>query len=138
MTYNPALAYRQEAVRTASPLGLVVLLYDSLLLSLNRAVHAFDSRQIELRVTELNRALKVIDTLQGTLDFEKGGDIAANLDRLYEACRGAILGANISQKKDAIVRIAGELRGVRDAWRDADRKSSLEEGALAGAENWTA
>ncbi len=135
---NPALVYRQQAVRTASALGLVVLLYDSLLLSLNRAIRAFDAGQIELRVTELNSALQVLDTLQRTLDFEKGGDVAATLDRLYEACRGAILGANISQKKDAIVKIAGQLQGVRDAWREADLKSSLEQGQLAGAGTWNA
>jgi flagellar secretion chaperone FliS len=125
MTPNPSLAYRQQAVRTASPLGLVVLLYDAMLLSLNRAIRAMDAGDIELRVKELNHALATLDQLQRTLDFEKGGDVAANLDHLYDLYRAAILNANFTQTRGPLVQVAKELQGVRDAWREADLKSCL-------------
>jgi flagellar protein FliS len=142
---NPSQLYRQQAVRTASPLGLVVLLYDSLLISLNRGIRAMDAGDVEARVKALNHALAIIDQLQRTLDFENGADVAMNLDRLYDACRTAILGASFAQIKEPLVKIAAELQTVRDAWWTADRQTSMPppsqysfEPSPAGAVSWSA
>jgi flagellar protein FliS len=120
MNNNPSLAYRQQNARTASPLGMVVLLYDSMLISLNKAIRAIEARDIELRVRESNRALAILDQLQRTLDFENGGDVAVNLNRLYDACRQAILDASFAQIKEPLVMIVPELQLVRDAWWAVD------------------
>jgi flagellar protein FliS len=142
---NPSQLYRQQAVGTASPLGLVVLLYDSMLISLNRAIRAMDAGQVEVRVKELNHVLAILDQLQRTLDFEKGADVAVNLNRLYDASRTAILGASFAQIREPLVKIAAELQTVRDAWWTADRQTSIpadstysSESSLAGAGSWSA
>jgi flagellar secretion chaperone FliS len=142
---NPSQLYRQQAVRTASPLGLVVLLYDSMLISLNRGIRAMDAGQVEVRVKELNHALTIIDQLQRTLDFENGADVAVNLNRLYDACRTAIVGASFAQIREPLVKIAAELQTVRDAWWTADRQTIIPnastysyEPSPAGAGSWSA
>jgi flagellar protein FliS len=146
---NPSQLYRQQAVRTASPLGLVVLLYDSLLISLNKGIRAMDAGQVEVRVKELNHALAIIDQLQRTLDFENGADVAVNLNRLYDASRTAILGSSFAQITEPLVKLAAELQTVRDAWWTADRQTSIpvadssyspysSEPAPAGAGSWSA
>jgi flagellar protein FliS len=124
---------------------MVVLLYDGMLTSLHRAIRAMEAGDIELRVRELNRALAVVGQLQGTLDFENGGDVAVNLNRLYDACRQAIMGASFAQIKEPLVRIAADLQIVRDAWWEADRKPSVpanapysSEPSPAGAGGWSA
>jgi flagellar protein FliS len=145
MNHNPALAYRQQAVRTASPLGLVVLLYDTLLISLSRAIRAIEAGNIELRVKELNHALATLDQLQNTLDFEQGGQVAVNLDHLYEVYRATILQASFAQAREPLIQISKEVQGVRDAWREADLKNCMparasysSEPSPAGAGSWSA
>ncbi len=121
---NPALAYRQQAVRSASPLGLVVLLYDTALNSLNRAIRALDAGDIETRIDSLNHVLAVLEQLQQTLNFEHGEEVAANLDRFYNACRATILEASILQSRDLMAGLARQMQGLRDAWKEADRQGA--------------
>jgi flagellar protein FliS len=145
MTPNHSLLYRQEAVLTASPLGLVVLLYDSMLMALNKGIRAMAAGDVELRVKELNHALAIVDQLQRTLDFDNGADVAVNLDRLYDASRQAILGASFTQDKEPLVQVTAQLQKVRDAWWAADRQvipsaaaSFSFETSPAGAGSWSA
>lgn len=121
---NPALQYRQEAVRSASPIGLVVLLYETALNSIHRAIRAMEAGNIEQRVDALNHVLAVIGHLQGTLDKANGGDTARNLERFYSACRSAILDASFQQTTAPLHKIAETMQSLRDAWKEADRKSS--------------
>ena len=58
--YSAVSAYQQSTARGASPVGLVVSLYDTILRDFRRALAALDSNNVELRVFELNHALTVI------------------------------------------------------------------------------
>jgi len=124
MTQNPALAYRQDAVLSASPLGLVVLLYDAALKSLNRAIRAIGAHDIEQRVQALNHVLSILSHFQQTLDLEQGGEVAKNLDHFYNAGRAMIMEATFSQSAEPLIELAGELQDLRDAWKEAERQES--------------
>lgn len=129
MRQNPALEYRHEAVRNASPMGLLVLLYDSAINSLNRAIRAMASGNgapdIELRVNSLNHVLSILGHFQQTLDFEKGGEVAKNLDRFYAAARSMIMEASITQSQPILLDLAAQMQGQRDAWKEADLKDRM-------------
>ena len=74
MNYYAGFEYRKRAVEGTSPVGLVVMLYAAIVTSLLRAQDAIKKNDIERRVSELNHVLQVIGQLQGTLDFERGGE----------------------------------------------------------------
>ncbi len=80
---NRLRQYEDTAVQTSSPEKLVVMLYEGALKFLRQAVAGTQARDIEQKRHGVDRALAVIQHLQSTLDREKGGDIAAELDRLY-------------------------------------------------------
>ena len=73
---NPQLSYRETAVRGASPIRLIILLYEQVIEDLRRALAALEQGDIEKRTREINHAILVIGHLQATLDKEQGGQVA--------------------------------------------------------------
>ena len=84
MTYpSRASQYRELQVMSASPARLTVLLFEHLEVVLRRAQTAIRSHQIEQRVENMGKARDILSELLGTLDIERGGDIALDLSMLY-------------------------------------------------------
>ena len=117
---NPALAYRQSSVRGATPLGLVVMLYDGAIGALRRAVTAIEARNVQEKCAQLNRALAIIAQLEGTLDMENGGEVAQTLKTLYVHARQQIIQANLQNSTETLTKLAQELGTVREAWYQVD------------------
>jgi len=77
-------SYREMEIHSASPHKLVVIVFEQLVVSLERSRIAMERNDIELRVISLRRARDIVTELLGTLDFEKGGPIANQLADLYQ------------------------------------------------------
>lgn len=77
-------SYREMEIHAASPQKLVVIVFEQLVINLERARIAMERNDIELRVTSLRRSRDIVTELLGTLDFEKGGPIANQLADLYQ------------------------------------------------------
>jgi flagellar protein FliS len=118
---DAARAYRESVVRGASPVGLVVILYQEVISSIRKAQRALAENKIEPRTLELSHALKVIGHLQATLDFEHGGEPARNLSRFYGVARARILEANIVASEEILGWVAGEFSRLEAEWREVDR-----------------
>src|SRR5271163_353206 len=89
--------YREVAVRGASPVRLVICLYEQAIEDLRRAVIALEKGAIEIRTREINHALMVIAQLQGSLDMERGGEVAKNLHHFYNTVRSGLIEAQVKQ-----------------------------------------
>lgn len=113
---NPSLTYREAAVAGASPVRLVVLLYEQAIEDLRRALAAHTRSDIEGRTRELDHALLVIGHLQATLDREQGGKVAENLARFYDQVRAKLVEAQCHQSASGIEQQISHLMQVRDAW----------------------
>jgi flagellar protein FliS len=72
-TVEAKLAYRENAVRGASAIELVVILFDVAIDDMRRAASAIQTGDIEERAKAIRHAILVLQQLQGTLDFERGG-----------------------------------------------------------------
>lgn len=117
--HNIGETYRQIGSQGADPLEMVVLLYDVLLDDLRRAIEALRAHDIEKRTAEIQHALRVLEQLQGSLDLDRGGDPAHNLDQLYAAVRGKLIEAHWKASEDLLQRQLNLLMPVRDAWQEA-------------------
>jgi flagellar protein FliS len=122
---NPALEYRKRAVEGASPVGLVVLLYGGAVTALMRAISAVETNNIEKRVHELNKVLAILAELQGTLDFEKGGAVAVQLEKYYIVLRAQVLEASIKNSKSILEDLVKNVSGVKEAWQQVEREVAL-------------
>jgi flagellar protein FliS len=113
--------YRESAVRGASPLGLIVILYEEIVRSIRKALRAFESGDIEGRGKALTHAVEVIGYLQSILDFEKGGQVARDLSHFYNLMRVKLLEIHIRPTPDGLELLAREFAKVGAAWQQAER-----------------
>ncbi len=81
------LSYRKTAIEGASPIGLMIALFDTLAGDLRRAASALRENDIETRCKELNHAALVLAQLESWLDLKSGGEAAQNLSRFYAYLR---------------------------------------------------
>lgn len=114
MSYAKQTAsYREMEVTNSSKEKLVVLVFEQLVVNLERARIAMERQDIELRVSSLTRARNIVAELLSTLDFEQGGKIAVQLADLYQFMLVELI--DIGQRGDLVtlrklVNIATQLR----------------------------
>ncbi len=114
------LSYRRVAVANASSVGLVIILYDLLVEDLGQAIHALERRDIEARTKALRHAFLVLQQLQGSLNWEKGGDAAKHLAKFYAVLRARIWEAHVKQSSALLREQIPLLLDVRQAWAQVD------------------
>ena len=110
------LAYQEAAVRNASAIELVVMLYDILARDLHAAIEAMEAGNIELRTAKVKHGLLALQQLEGTLNMDGGGELATNLSRFYSMMRGQMLKAQIRQDAALLRELIQLLFSVREAW----------------------
>ena len=98
--------------------AMVLLLFDELIktariFSQNIKVKNGDQ---EVKSENMSKALTIIYALQSSLDFERGGEIAENLYRLYEYTREQILIDNKSNEAAGVLVAISSLEDIREAW----------------------
>lgn len=118
-----AKAYQAQSILTASPGQLVLLMYDGALRFMAQARAAFalpeDSpRRIEQIHTALLRAQAIITELRADLDMKAGGEVATNLDRLYDYHLRRLVEANLKKTEAPVIEVEGLVRTLRDAWAE--------------------
>jgi flagellar protein FliS len=118
---NARTAYRENDVRGASPLRLVVLLYDQMIHDLTQAAEAIEQNDIPLRTQCINHAILVIGHLQSPLDFANGGKVAKDLESFYNVLRQNLVQVQFHPSKLGIGRLITDLLAVREAWIEVER-----------------
>src|SRR5581483_10917239 len=125
-------AYRRNAIMTATPGQLVVMLYDGANRFLIQAAAAMRTGDIELTHNKLRRAENIIAHLLDTLDLEQG-DVARNLRRIYLFCQRYLNEARLERNPEKIERVAGLLDQLRGAWAQIASTSAAAAGPQAAA-----
>ncbi len=104
---------------------LVISLYEQAIEDLRRAVLAQEKGVIETRTREINHALMVIAQLQGSLDLERGGEVARNLARFYGLLRTGLVEAQRQQSTTLIEQQISQLVVVHEAWLEVERATAI-------------
>ncbi|MBO9533284.1 MAG: flagellar export chaperone FliS [Solirubrobacteraceae bacterium] len=111
-------AYRESAVLTASPVQLVVMLYDGANRFLKQASVLYDQGdQIEAG-QRLGRAQAIVEELLATLDLERGGDVAPRLQGIYVYCLREMSTARVEKSSARLAEVAGHLAELRESWAE--------------------
>lgn len=118
---DPRQMYQDTAVRGAAPIELVVILYDSAIEDMRRALAAMKKGDVEARSAGVGHALMVLQQLQGTLDFAHGGAAAKQFEQFYNLIRAKLLEAQIRTSADLMQQQIRFMSEVRDCWIQAKR-----------------
>ena len=113
-------SYGQVKVSTgvskASSVELIQMLFDGLIESMSAAKGHIQHNNISEKSKAIARASRIVLGLQGALDFEKGGELAKNLDELYNYITRRLLYVNARNDLAALDEIHGLMTEIRSAW----------------------
>ena len=103
---------------TASPAKLVSMLYDKVVITLKEAVGAIEAGQIEARWRANARATEILSHMWATLDLDKGGEIAHNLDQLFAYMLTRLPEVDLRNDPAPAIEVIELIEPLRDSWRE--------------------
>lgn len=106
----------QVSADAADPHQLIVMLFDGALERIAIAKGAIERHDIEEKGQKIGRAIAIIDGLRASLNKEVGGDLADNLDNLYDYMQRRLFHANLNSDIFALDEVAGLIKEVKSAW----------------------
>lgn len=121
--------YRKASVGSATPLQLVIMLYDGALRFIQQGRHAIQTRDIERQNESLQKAQRILSELICCLDMDKGGEIASNLFAIYTYVYNELVLANMNDDARTLDRCAKILSDLRSSWviLESQQRTSAEE-----------
>lgn len=111
-------AYTKVDVETASQGKLIVMLFNGAIQRAEEAKRQLARGKIEGVHNNLVRAQEIVAELRGALNMQAGGEIAANLDRVYEYCQHLLITANLRKDATPIDECVEALTSMRDTWQE--------------------
>ena len=119
---NAVHAYANVGLETgvvaASPHQLIVMLYEGAELAVRMAIKYMNEGDIAKKSTAISKASNIIqDGLRTALDQQQGGNIAQQLDALYDYMNKRLMLAHINNQTAPLEEVLGLLRELHGAWQ---------------------
>ena len=100
----------------ATPHRLVQMLMDGAIEKINFARGFMERGNVPEKGRHISWAISIIDGLRASIDMEQGGEIAQNLDDLYDYMGRRLLQANIHNDTTMLDEVAGLMHEIKSAW----------------------
>jgi len=119
MTHASLKKYHQtnkSTAQEASPYQLVAMLFQKLLGNIATAKGAITQNDFEKKGSEISNAISIIGVLEGSLDFEQGGEVSDNLASLYKFCLEELFIASSNNDIDKLEEVIQILLPIKSGW----------------------
>ena len=113
---NAKSMYQTNQVLTASPKKLVTLLLEGSIKNLKLAKIYIEKKDYEQSNKALIKHQDIILELQRTLDFEAGGEVAQNLELMYDYLIEQAIRANVHKDVTIIDHSIEIVQGILESW----------------------
>jgi flagellar protein FliS len=120
---NRAITYQKTNIESADPLKLIVMCYDAAIQDLDMARDFHQNSNMEAAYEKIRHAQDIITELLLALDYERGGEIAQNLSRLYNFTLRKLLTINSREDTSIYNHLIRILSGLRDAWEEIRQRN---------------
>jgi flagellar secretion chaperone FliS len=115
--YSSYHAVNLEAqTASASPVQLVLILMNGLLEELARARAHIGAKRFEEKAKSVDKCVEILNGLSSALDVESGGEVVANLARLYDYCAWRLYTAGVKLDTSIIDEVNGLLNNIKQGW----------------------
>jgi flagellar protein FliS len=111
--------YKNNQVYSASPEQIMIMLYDGAIRFLTQAMQGIEEGNIELKNHGIQQAMAIVMEFRNTLDHNIGGEIATNLDALYDYMIREMTQANIKKDRQKLQAVQNMLCDLRDTGKEA-------------------
>lgn len=115
--------YKTQEVSMASPMALIVMLYNGCIKQLKLSRMAIEKKEYEEANSILKKAQDILTELMSSLDFKY--EISNNLMALYRFMYGEIVRINASKNAEKIAPVISILSDLRDAWVKVEKECRL-------------
>jgi flagellar secretion chaperone FliS len=129
---NPYQSYQQNAINTASPGELTLMLYNGCLKFIHIAKTAIAEKNIEMKNTNIQKAQKIIQELMVTLNPEL--EVSKSMMPLYDYVYRRLIEANIKSDVAILDEVEEFVTDFRDTWKQViqiNRQKQYAEGGQA-------
>jgi len=106
----------QTGVESASPHRLIQMLLEGALGKIAAAKGNMEHGNIQAKGDQIGSAISILDGLKSSLDMEKGGEIARNLDDLYIYMERRLIEAHRNNDPAILDEVSDLLRQIKEAW----------------------
>ncbi len=120
---NAASLYQGTKINTASPAELTLMLYDGAIKFCNIAMAGLEKSDYEKASTYIIKVQNIITEFRSTLDFKY--PTAKDFDLIYEYIMNLLVQANIKKDMEILDTALGQIRNMRDLWKEIMRKNNL-------------
>ena len=121
MNNNAALAYKNNAINTASPGDLTLLLYEGAIKFCNIAIMAVEKKDVQKAHTNIVKVENIVNYLQSTLDMKY--PVSQDFDRIYVYLQQRLTQANMKKDPEILNEVCEHLRSLRDTWKEVMAKA---------------
>lgn len=119
---NAANLYQKNAIETASPAKLTLMLYEGAIRFSNIALEAMESEgrlDYEKINTNIKKTQNIIVELRSTLDMKY--PVAKDFDNVYDYVYRRLVEANMQTDPEILKEALGHIRTMRDTWKEVMR-----------------
>jgi flagellar protein FliS len=106
----------ESALESSDQLDMIKLLFNALIDSVVDAESHLMNRRPEAKGNAVSKAQNILLGLRATLDFEQGGEVARNLDDLYDYCLRRLTHAHVSNDQAAFREVRDLMHSIKEAW----------------------
>lgn len=106
----------EAAVLAASPHKLIAMQLAEARKQIQIAGVLIGDQDIPGKLRAMKKAMDIVSNLNASLDFEQGGELAANLGRLYDYIQVLLTNANIANDVRKLAEADEHLAQIEDAW----------------------
>lgn len=126
---NAYQQYKVNAIETARPEDLTLMLYNGTLRFMKQAQLFIEGEDIEKANNSIIRAQDIILELMATLDAQY--EISSYLYNIYDYVNRKLIESNIAKDKSCIDECIELITSIRDAWAEAIKSKNAEKDKVA-------
>jgi len=103
-------------VEEASPHRLIQMLMEGVIEKIAIAKGAMERGETSKKGSHISWAISIVDGLRASLDLGAGGDVAQNLDDLYDYINRRLVTSNLQNNTDLLDEVTSLLKSIKSAW----------------------
>lgn len=109
-------SYKKVEIETNDPIKLVIMLFEGAINFTEKAKKRMMDNKIAEKGILISKVMAIVDELHSSLNMKSGGEVAANMNRIYIYITERLSDANINNDPSILVEVTQHFRVLKEAW----------------------
>lgn len=117
--------YKTQQILAANPVQQAALLMEAGQLFISKAIKSVEDKEFFQMTNHLSRVVEIINEATLRLNREGGGELVANLDKIYDWWIGELLEVSGTRDIEKLQMVSKSMGEIGSAWFQLDLKRSV-------------